>query len=111
MAFAIVVHGGKQYRVQEGDTVEWERLPAEPGSQALLEKVLLVGDGEDLRIGRPWVPGASVAVEILEQVRGPKVVAFKYRRREGYHRTVGHRQPQTRLRILAIHKGEGQGTA
>ncbi|WP_174582510.1 50S ribosomal protein L21 [Candidatus Methylacidithermus pantelleriae] len=105
MAFAIVAHAGKQYRVEEGQIVQWERLKGEPGSEVILDKVLLLGEGSSLHVGKPWVQGARVKAEILEHVKGPKVIAFKYRRREGYHRTVGHRQPHTRLRIVAIENG------
>ncbi len=101
MAYAIFKTGGKQYRVLEGDVIEVEKLDAEPGSEATFSDVLFVGDGSDIKTGAD-LKGATVVAEILDQVKAPKVVAFKYRRRKGYHRTVGHRQKLTRVKITSI---------
>ena len=102
MAYAVIQTGGKQYRVAEGDVIEIEKLDLEPGAEAKLEEVLLVSNGDGLSIGAPLVTGAAVTAEILEQAKAPKVIAFKYKRRKGYHRTVGHRRQLTRLKIKSI---------
>ena len=102
MAYAIIQTGGKQYRVAEGDVIEVEKLDVEAGAEAKFEKVLLVSNGESLSIGAPLVAGAAVTAEVVEQAKAPKVIAFKYKRRKGYHRTVGHRRQLTRLKIKTI---------
>ena len=102
MAYAIIQTGGKQYRVAEGDVIEVEKLDVEAGAEATFEQVLLVSNGESLSIGVPLVAGAAVTAEVVEQTRAPKVVAFKFKRRKGYHRTVGHRRQLTRLKIKTI---------
>jgi large subunit ribosomal protein L21 len=102
MAYAIIQTGGKQYRVAEGDVIEVEKLDVEAGAEAKFEKVLLVSNGERLSIGVPLVEGAAVTAEVVEQTKAPKVVAFKFKRRKGYHRTVGHRRQLTRLKIKTI---------
>ena len=102
MAYAVIQTGGKQYRVAEGDVIEVEKLDVEPGADAKFEQVLLVSDGHNLSIGMPLVAGAAVTAEVVEQTKAPKVVAFKFRRRKGYHRTVGHRRQLTRLKIKTI---------
>ena len=102
MAYAIIQTGGKQYRVAEGDVIEVEKLEVEAGAEAKFEQVLLVSNGESLSIGLPLVAGAAVIAEVVEQTKAPKVVAFKYKRRKGYHRTVGHRRQLTRLKIKTI---------
>jgi len=102
MAYAVIQTGGKQYRVAEGDVIEVEKLDLAPGADAKFEEVLLVSNGDGLSIGGPLVTGAAVTAEILEQTKAPKVIAFKYKRRKGYHRTVGHRRQLTRLKIKSI---------
>jgi large subunit ribosomal protein L21 len=102
MAYAVIQTGGKQYRVAEGDVIEVEKLEVEAGAEAKFEQVLLVSNGESLSIGVPLVAGAAVIAEVVEQTKAPKVVAFKYKRRKGYHRTVGHRRQLTRLKIKTI---------
>ena len=102
MAYAVIQTGGKQYRVAEGDVIEVEKLDVEAGAEAKFEQVLLVSNGGSLSIGVPLVAGASVTAEVVEQAKAPKVIAFKYKRRKGYHRTVGHRRQLTRLKIKTI---------
>ncbi|HEY5769423.1 MAG TPA: 50S ribosomal protein L21 [Terrimicrobium sp.] len=102
MAYAVIQTGGKQYRVAEGDVIEVEKLDVEAGAEAKFEQVLLVSNGGSLSIGVPLVAGASVTAEVVEQTKAPKVIAFKYKRRKGYHRTVGHRRQLTRLKIKTI---------
>ncbi len=101
MAYAIFKTGGKQYRVVAGDILNVEKLDAEPGSEATFNEVLLVGEGADLRLGSA-LKGAAVVAEIIEQIKAPKVIAYRYKRRKGYHRTVGHRQKLTRVKITSI---------
>ncbi|MCX7826884.1 MAG: 50S ribosomal protein L21 [Verrucomicrobiae bacterium] len=100
--YAVVETGGKQYRVAAGDTLHVEMLPVEKGQEYAFEKVLLVADGDKLSVGRPTVAGAKVVADVLDHVRGEKVIAFKMRRREGYHRTIGHRQELTVVKIKNI---------
>ena len=99
--YAVIETGGKQYRVAAGDTIEVERLDAEAGKTVALDRVLLVG-GDNASVGTPTVENASVTADVVEHLRGPKLVAFKMKRRKGYHRTVGHRQPLTRIKISDI---------
>ena len=101
-AYAVIETGGKQYRVQAGDTIEIERLPDEKGATVAIDKVLAVSDGAALTIGKPYVEGAAVKLEIVEHFRGPKVVSFDKKRRKGYKRTVGHRQELTRARVASL---------
>ncbi|MCS7009193.1 MAG: 50S ribosomal protein L21 [Chthoniobacterales bacterium] len=102
MVSAVIKTGGKQYRVREKDTLLIEKLDLEPGSTAFFSEVLLVETAEGCKIGTPLVEGASVTGEVLEQTKGDKVIAYKFKRRKGYHRTVGHRQRLTRVRITNI---------
>lgn len=101
--YAIVETGGKQYRVQPGDTVAVERLAGEPGDALDLERVLLVGGGEGApRVGAPAVAGAIVRAEVVEHLRGDKIIVFRYKSKVRYRRKTGHRQSLTRLRITDI---------
>jgi large subunit ribosomal protein L21 len=101
--YAVIVTGGKQYRVGQGDRLTVERLPGEVGAMIALDKVLLIGEaGKAPVIGQPTVPKAAVFAEILAQEQGDKIVVFKKRRRKNYRRRVGHRQEQTRLRIVGV---------
>lgn len=101
MAYAIFKTGGKQYRVAAGDVIDVEKLNAEAGSEATFSEVLLVASGTDIKAGDA-LAGATVVAEVIDQIKAPKVIAFKYRRRKGYHRTVGHRRKLTRLKIKSI---------
>src|SRR5499426_4309311 len=105
MAYAIIRTGGRQFRVAEGDTLDVDLLDVEPGKTATFGDVLLFADGKDLTHGNPLVSGAKVTAEVLEQRKDKKVLAFKYRRRKGYHRTVGHRRKLTRVKITGIKLG------
>jgi len=102
MAYAIIRTGGRQFRVAEGDTFDVDVLDVEPGKTATFGDVLLFADGKDVTHGNPLVSGAKVTAEVLEQRKDKKVVAFKYKRRKGYHRTVGHRRKLTRVKIKSI---------
>jgi large subunit ribosomal protein L21 len=105
MAYAIIRTGGRQFRVAEGDTLDIDLLDVEPGKTATFGDVLLFSDGKDVTHGDPLVSGAKVTAEVIEQRKDKKVVAFKYKRRKGYHRTVGHRRKLTRVKIKTIDVG------
>jgi large subunit ribosomal protein L21 len=105
MAYAIIRSGGRQHRVTEGDIVEVDFLNAEVGKEGLFADVLLIGDGDSITHGSPLISGATVHGEVVEQKKDKKVIAFKFRRRKGYHRTVGHRRKLTRVKITQIDAG------
>ena len=111
MAYAIIKTGGRQFRVAEGDTIDVDLLDVEPGKTATFGDVLFHSDGKDVTHGSPLVSGAKVTAEVVEQRKDKKVVAFKYKRRKGYHRTVGHRRKLTRIKIKSISLGEKKPTA
>lgn len=100
--FAVIRSGNKQYKVQTGDVIDVELFEVEEGKDATFSDVLLVADGDAVKIGQPTVAGASVTGEILGEVKADKVIAFKFRRRHGYHRTVGHRQRHLRIKVNKI---------
>jgi large subunit ribosomal protein L21 len=100
--YAVIKTGGKQYRVVAGEKIKVEQIPADVGSQITLDQVLLVGEGESVRIGTPVVSGASVTVSVLAHGRHDKVKIFKMRRRKHYQKHQGHRQNYTEIRIDAI---------
>ncbi len=102
-AYAVIETGGKQYRVQQNDVVSIELLEgAEMGQQVEVGRVLALNDGTGLKIGAPVVEGAKVMAEVVEEYRAAKVVAFKKKRRKGYHRKVGHRQNLLKVKIASI---------
>lgn len=100
--FAVIRTGSKQYKVQEGDTIDVELLDIESGKPAVFNDVLLLAQGDKVTVGKPTVSGASVTADVIGEVKGDKVIAFKYKRRQGYHRTVGHRQRYLRVKIGKI---------
>jgi large subunit ribosomal protein L21 len=104
MAYAIIRSGGKQYQVSPGQTIAVEKLAAECGEKVTFDDVVLLADGEKVSIGEPIVSGVKVIGEVVEQFKDKKVIAFKYKRRKGYHRTVGHRRLLTRVKIESIGK-------
>ncbi|MEA3459486.1 MAG: 50S ribosomal protein L21 [Chloroflexota bacterium] len=99
--YAIIKTGGKQYKVEEGQTIKVEKLPFEVGAEVKLDRVLLVA-GDDMKVGRPTVEGAKVLATVVEQGKGKKVTIFKFKPKKHYKRKLGHRQPYTRLRIEKI---------
>ncbi len=105
MAFAIIKTGGRQHRVAPGDIIDVDFLDAEVGKEGIFADVLFIGDGDTLTHGSPLIEGATVHGEVIEQRKDKKVIAFKYRRRKGYHRTVGHRRKLTRIKITEIDLG------
>ena len=103
---AIIVTGGKQYIVNEQDTLDVERIPGEVGTKVTIDEVLLVGEGADVLCGTPTVPNAKVEATIVEQFRGKKLIVFKMKRRKSYRRKQGHRQELTKLMITKISVGK-----
>jgi large subunit ribosomal protein L21 len=100
--YAVIATGGKQYRVSPGDSIEVERLPYEVGEQIELEQVLLIAGKSGAQVGRPMVEDAKVKATVTRQAKGRKVIVFKYKNKNRYRRTKGHRQHFTRLRIDEI---------
>ena len=100
--YAVVRSGARQYRAEVGETILVERIPAEVGEQLELGDILLVADGEKVKIGKPAVKKAKVLVTVVAQEKGPKVRIFKYHPRKRYRRRAGHRQQYTRLRVDEI---------
>jgi large subunit ribosomal protein L21 len=100
--YAVVNTGGKQYKVQKGETLRIEKIPGEVGTQVTFDKVLMVADGENVRVGQPLLEKAAVQASIVEQDRAKKIIIFKYKRRKRYRRKQGHRQPYTAIRIDGI---------
>ena len=100
--YAVIESGGKQYRVSAGDTVQVERLPVEAGKTFLFERVLLVSNEGKITTGAPTVAQATVEADVVEHIRGVKTVAFKMKRRKGYHKKIGHRQELSVVRIKEI---------
>lgn len=100
--YAVIKTGGKQYRVAKDDVISIEKLEGDAGSSIEFEDVLMVGEGASVKVGAPTVSGAKVVAELVEQTRGPKVIAFKKRRRQNSRRKRGHRQDLTKIRITSI---------
>jgi len=100
--YAVIKTGGKQYRVVAGEKLKIEQLPAAIGAEIVLDQVLLVADGDNLKMGRPLVTGASVQAKVLAQGRHDKVRIFKLRRRKHYQKHQGHRQNFTEIEITGI---------
>jgi large subunit ribosomal protein L21 len=100
--YAVIKTGGKQYVVNEGDTLKVEKLSGEVGSKVQISDVLAVGEGEALKVGTPTVEGAVVTAEILEQDKHKKIIVFKKKRRKGYTKKQGHRQSFTNIKVESI---------
>ena len=102
--FAVIRTGGKQYKVTEGETLDIELVdfPAEGEKKLTISDVLMVGNGDKFSLGNPLVSGATVGLELVEDIKAKKVIAYKYRRREGYHKTIGHRQKLSRVKVTGI---------
>lgn len=100
--YAVIKTGGKQYRVAQNDLVEIERLPGDKGTTIEFAEVLMLGGDGAARIGTPFIAGAKVTAELVDQTRGPKLIAFKKRRRKNSRRKRGHRQELTTVKIKSI---------
>ena len=99
---AIIVTGGKQYVVNEGDTLFIEKLPVEAGASVVFDQVLAIVDGENTKFGTPVVEGAKVEATVVKNGKGKKVRVYKYKAKKGYHKRQGHRQPYTKVEIGKI---------
>ncbi|MDA0765272.1 MAG: 50S ribosomal protein L21 [Verrucomicrobia bacterium] len=102
MSYAVIKTGGKQYRVQEGDKIDVEKLAVDVDDDIRFVEILLVNDGTATKVGTPFVDGATVTAKVVDQFRGKKGVAFKFKRRKGYHKTKGFRRSLTKLEITGI---------
>ena len=100
--YAIVEAGGRQWKVEPGTRLDINRVTTAVGATHTFERVLLGHDGRQLQIGRPYVDGATVLCEVLEHRKGPKVISYYFRRRENWRKTIGHRQPLTRLLVKDV---------
>ena len=100
--YAVIVTGGKQYKVAEGEFLKVEKLEVATGESVTFDRVLLIGNGDDVKIGAPVVDGAKVVAEVVSQGRHDKVTIIKFRRRKHYRKTQGHRQSYTELKISGI---------
>ncbi len=100
--YAIIVTGGKQYKVSEGESIYVEKLGAEDGSSVTFDKVLAIGEGADLKVGAPYVEGATVSATVDKNGKKKKVLVYKMKPKKGYRRKQGHRQPYTKVTINAI---------
>ncbi len=99
--YAIIETGGKQYKVEQGDFVFIEKLGAQEGEAVTFDKVLVVG-GDDVKIGAPYVEGATVTANVVKNGKDKKIIVYKYKPKKGYHKKQGHRQPYTKVEITAI---------
>ena len=100
--YAIIEEGGKQFKVTSGDTLQVDRAVEGDAKTITFDRVLFVGGEGQPKIGAPVVAGATVSADVIGPVKGPKVVSVKYKRRKGYHKKIGHRQPYLEVRISAI---------
>ena len=100
--YAVLETGSKQYRVSAGDQLQVERLATEVGQAVTLDRVLLVNNDGKISVGSPTVANATVVADVVGHIRGEKKIAFKMKRRKGYHKTIGHRQELTRVKITDI---------
>lgn len=102
MKYAIVEDGGKQYKAVIGEAIEVDRYPLEVGEEIDMDRVLLISDGEKVKVGTPFIEGAKIEATVVAQVKGPKVTVFRYKAKERIRSKTGHRQKYTRVRIDAI---------
>ena len=102
--YAVIKTGGKQYRVAPGENIKIEQVQADVGATIVLDQVLMVADGEAVKVGTPTLAGAKVSATVVSHGRGPKVRIFKMRRRKHYQKTQGHRQNYTEIRVDAINQ-------
>lgn len=100
--YAIIETGGKQYRVEEGDVIKVEKMPLSEGDKAVFDRVLVVSNDDDLKVGKPFVDGVTVEGSVLEQGKSKKIIVFKYKAKKNFRKRQGHRQPFTRVKIEKI---------
>ena len=102
MKYAIVEDGGKQYRAVIGESIEVDRYPLEVGEEIDMDRVLLIADGENVKVGTPFIEGAKIQATVVAHIKGPKVVVFRYKAKERIRSKTGHRQRYTKVRVDAI---------
>ena len=102
MKYAIIEDGGKQFRAVIGESIEVDRYPLEVGQEIDMDHVLLISDGETIKVGTPFIQGAKIQATVVAHVKGPKIVVFKYMAKERIRTKTGHRQKYTKVRIDAI---------
>ncbi len=100
--YAVIETGGKQYRVQEGDIISVEKLGVEDGAKVVFDKVLVAGEGADIKVGKPYIEGCTVEGTAVETGKGAKVIIFKYKSKKDYRKKQGHRQPFTSVKIESL---------
>lgn len=100
--YAIIETGGKQYKVEEGQVIDIEKLEAREGDEVVFDKVLAVNTGDDVKVGTPLVEGARATARVLKQDKQKKVIVFKYKAKKNYRKKSGHRQPYTRVKVERI---------
>ena len=100
--YAVVETGGKQYRVQEGDVITVEKLGVADGEKVVFDKVLVAGEGADIKVGKPYIEGCTVEGTAVESGKGPKVIIFKYKAKKDYRKKQGHRQPYPSVKIESL---------
>jgi large subunit ribosomal protein L21 len=100
--YAIIATSGTQYRVNKGDVIDVNVIPGKEGETVTFKEVLAAGEGKDIQLGNPIVKGVKVTGEIIKHFRGPKLIAFKIKRRKGFRKTIGHRADLTRVKITSI---------
>lgn len=109
--YAIIESCGRQYKVNEGDVIFFEKLDAEEGKKVTFDKVVLVVDGEKVEVGAPYVKGFKVEGKVLTHGKAKKILVYKYKAKKNYRRTQGHRQPYTKIEITSIKKPAAKKTA
>jgi large subunit ribosomal protein L21 len=102
MKYAIIEDGGKQYKAVIGESIEVDRYPLEVGEEIDMDRVLLISDGENVKVGTPFINGAKIQATVLAHTKGPKVIVFRYKAKERIRSKTGHRQKYTQVRINAI---------
>lgn len=110
MKYAIIANGGKQYKVTEGQVLELDKLPVEPGSEYTLDKVLMTVDGDNVSLGKPYLENVTVTAKVLEQTKGDKIRVSKYKAKAKYRRTTGFRASLTKVEITGL-KSKGSKKA
>lgn len=109
--YAVIKTGGKQYRVKEGDVITVEKLDIEAGEKVTFDKVLLLSDGETIKVGAPFVESCNVEGTVVEHGKGQKVIIFKYKSKKDYRKKQGHRQPYTMIEIQKVSAKKARKTA
>jgi large subunit ribosomal protein L21 len=102
MKYAIVEDGGKQYKAVIGESIDVDKYPLEVGEELDMDRVLLISDGENVKVGKPFIQGAKIQATVVAQVKGPKIIVFRYKPKERIRSKTGHRQKYTRVRVDAI---------